>query len=113
MYFASVLLASGSLFVSKTGAKYIHLKTLSATGRTRLPVRSFCPPPVTLCESASKEPGNVGEVDKCLDGKWAASCKKVPNGLSPCHAKRRMGVRGPANPSFGMRPTFQASLYIL
>ncbi len=33
---------------SKTEAKYIHLKMLSATGRTRLPVRSFCPPPVVM-----------------------------------------------------------------
>ncbi len=31
---------------SKTEAKYIHLKMLSATGRTRLLVHSFCPPPV-------------------------------------------------------------------
>ncbi len=34
--------------VSNAEAKYIHLKMLSATGRTRLPVRSFCPPPVIL-----------------------------------------------------------------
>ncbi len=33
---------------SKTEAKYIHLKMLSATGRTSLPVRSFCPPPVIV-----------------------------------------------------------------
>ena len=31
---------------SKTDAKNIHLKMLSATGRTTLPVHSFCPPPV-------------------------------------------------------------------
>ena len=31
---------------SKTGAKNIHLKMLSATGRTTLAVHSFCPPPV-------------------------------------------------------------------
>ncbi len=30
---------------SKTETKYIHLKMLSTTGRTRLLVRSFCPPP--------------------------------------------------------------------
>ncbi len=31
---------------SKTEEKYNHLKMLSATGRTCLLVRSFCPPPV-------------------------------------------------------------------
>ncbi len=34
------------LIFGKTETKYIHLKMLSATGRTRLPVRSFWPPPV-------------------------------------------------------------------
>ena len=34
---------------SKTEAKYIHLKTLSATGRISLPVSSFCTPPVICC----------------------------------------------------------------
>ncbi len=34
---------------SKTEAKYIHWKMLSATGSTRLSVRSFCPPPVICC----------------------------------------------------------------
>ncbi len=55
MYFASVSrLLLGLKFEtppigqisSKTEAKYIHWKMLSATGRTRLPVHSFCPPPV-------------------------------------------------------------------
>ncbi len=35
----------------KTEAKYIHLKMLSATGRTRLQVRSFCPSPVRSIKS--------------------------------------------------------------
>ncbi len=33
---------------SKTEPKYIRLKMLSATGRTRLPGRSFCPPPLLV-----------------------------------------------------------------
>ncbi len=33
------------------------------------------------------------------------SCKKVPNDLSQCHTKRRIGARGRAHPSFGMTPT--------
>ena len=33
--------------------------------------------------------------------------KKVPNDLSHCHTKRRMGVRGRTHPSFGVTPTFQ------
>ena len=37
---------------------------------------------------------------------WAPSRKKVPNGLSFCHTKRRMGARGRVHPSFGMTPTF-------
>ncbi len=37
----------------------------------------------------------------------ASLCEKVPNVLSPCHTKRRMGVRGRAHRSFGMTPTFQ------
>ncbi len=40
MYFVCVLL--------KTQAKNIHLKMLSATGRTTLLVHSFCPPPVII-----------------------------------------------------------------
>ena len=36
----------------------------------------------------------------------AASRKKVPNGLSRWHTKRRIGVHGRARPSFGMTPTF-------
>ncbi len=38
---------------------------------------------------------------------WAASCKKVPTGLSRCHTKIRMAVRGRARPSLGMTPTFR------
>ncbi len=34
------------------------------------------------------------------------SCEKVPNSLSRCHTKRRMGVQARAHPSFGMTPTF-------
>ncbi len=37
---------------------------------------------------------------------WAASHKKVPNGLSRRHTKRRTGVRDWAGPSFGMTLTF-------
>ncbi len=37
---------------------------------------------------------------------WSALCKMVPNGLSQCHTKRRMGTHGCAHPSFGMTPTF-------
>ncbi len=38
-------------------AKYIQLKMLSATGRTRLPVRSFCSPPVDYsCDTITIEP---------------------------------------------------------
>ena len=37
---------------------------------------------------------------------WVAFCKKVPNVLSRCHAKRRKCARGRARPSFGMTPTF-------
>ena len=37
---------------------------------------------------------------------WAVSSKKVPNGLSRCHTKRRMGVCGRPHPSFGMTLTF-------
>ena len=37
---------------SKTEAKYIYLKMSSATGRTRLLVHSFCPPPVN-CRAGS------------------------------------------------------------
>ncbi len=37
---------------------------------------------------------------------WAALPKKVPNVLSRCHTKRRMGAQGRARPSFGMTPTF-------
>ncbi len=36
-----------------------------------------------------------------------ASHEKVPNGLSRCHTKKRMGVRGCAHPSVSMSPTFQ------
>ena len=36
---------------------------------------------------------------------WAASHKKVPNVLSRCHTKRRMGARGRAHPSYGMTTT--------
>ncbi len=38
---------------------------------------------------------------------WPATCKKVPNVLSRCHTKIRMGARGRAHPSFGMTTTFQ------
>ena len=31
---------------------------------------------------------------------WATPCKKVPNSLSRCHTKRRIGVCGRAHPSF-------------
>ncbi len=36
--------------------------------------------------------------------KWAVSHKNVPNDMSPCHTKGRMGVRahGCPHPSFGM-----------
>ena len=38
---------------------------------------------------------------------WAALCEKVPNGLSRCHTKRRMGARGRTHPSFGRtHPSF-------
>ncbi len=37
--------------------------------------------------------------------RWVASCEKVPNVLSRCHPKRRIGARGCAHP-FGMTPTF-------
>ncbi len=32
--------------------------------------------------------------------------EKVPNVLSCCHTKSRMGARGHAHPSFGVTPTF-------
>ncbi len=32
----------------------VHLKMLSATGRTRLPVRSFCPPPVICAQKLNR-----------------------------------------------------------
>ena len=38
--------------------------------------------------------------------------QKVPNGLSRCHTKRRMGVRGHTHPSFGMTLTLQIFLNI-
>ena len=37
---------------------------------------------------------------------WAVSRKKVPNVPSHCYSKRRMGVCGHAQPSFGMTLTF-------
>ncbi len=37
---------------------------------------------------------------------WAASCEKVPTGLSCCHTKRRTGMRGRARSSIGMTQTF-------
>ncbi len=37
---------------------------------------------------------------------WAKILGKVPNVLSRCHTKRRVGVLGRACPSFGMSPTF-------
>ena len=37
---------------------------------------------------------------------WMALCEKVPNALSQCHPKRRMGAHGRAHPPFGMTPTF-------
>ncbi len=39
--------------------------------------------------------------ERCQISTWAPSPKKVPNGLSRCHIKRRMGVA-----IFGMTPTF-------
>ncbi len=33
------------------------------------------------------------------------SREKVPNVLSRCHTKRKIGVRGRAHPSFRMTPT--------
>ncbi len=47
---------------------------------------------------------------ECLNHNWAALREKVPNVLSRCQTKRRMGARGRAHPSFqsfGMTPTFQ------
>ena len=41
---------------------------------------------------------------------WAVLCEKVPNLLSRCHTKRRLGGHGRARPSFGMTPTFQIFL---
>ncbi len=38
---------------------------------------------------------------------WAALREKVLYVLSRCHTKRRIDVRGRAQPSFGMTPTFQ------
>ncbi len=43
--------------------------------------------------------------DTKLFSKWAASSENVPNGLSRCHNKRRVGAPGHAPPSFGMTPT--------
>ena len=37
---------------------------------------------------------------------WAALRENVPNVLSRCHTKRKMGARGRARPSFGMTLTF-------
>ena len=47
MVFASVLLD----IWPKGGIKVIHLNMLSATGRTWLPVRSLCPPPVKVARN--------------------------------------------------------------
>ncbi len=41
----------------------------------------------------------------CKYRTWVASRKEVPNGLSQCHTKTRMGAHGHAHP-FGMTPTF-------
>ena len=38
---------------------------------------------------------------------WAALREKVPCALSRCHTKGMMGMRGCADPSFGMTPTIQ------
>ncbi len=43
---------------------------------------------------------------------WAASRKNVPNVLSRCHTKRRMGTCGLAHPSFGMTQTYQILQYL-
>ncbi len=56
---------------SKTEAKYIHMKMLSATGRTTLLVHTFCPPPVfhVVLESLNK----VGKFYKV----YKANCSTV------------------------------------
>ncbi len=39
-------------------------------------------------------------MSKSNNNGWMASSKKVPNGLSRCHTKRRMGAHDPAHPFF-------------